>query len=213
MELLPHGHRDSVLHLRAPHFEHVLELVTFGPQGLDQALHRVGKIGEAQEDREAHRRWVDVVGGLPEVHVVVRVEVFVLAAFVPEDFEAAVRDDLVGVHVGAGARAALDEVDDEVLVMLSVFDLGASLGDRIGLGLFEAAESLVGAGRRVLDIRECRDERGEVVQAEIGNAKVLKRPEGLDPVEGVGWYLAVSEEVMLDAHGGHIVVHVLVVGS
>ena len=52
-----------------------------------------------------------------------------------------------------------------------------------------------------------------MVQAEIGNAEVLERPEGLDTVEGVGGYFAVSEEVMLDAHGGHIVVHVLVLGS
>ena len=138
-------------------------------------------------------------------------EVLVLAARVPEDFETAVRDDLVGVHVRARARTALDEVDHEMLVMLAIFDLRAGLRDRVCLGFLESAETLVGTCCRVLDVGECSHERREMVEAEVRDPEVFEGPEGLNAVKGVGGNFAVSEQVMLDAHVGHVMVHVLVV--
>ena len=69
--------------------------------------------------------------------MVVRVQVLVLALAMPEQFEAAVRDHLVGVHVRGGARAALDHVDDELVVQLAGDDLVAGLDDRVGFAVLQ----------------------------------------------------------------------------
>jgi hypothetical protein len=50
-----------------------------------------------------------------------------------EDFERAIRDDLVRVHVRGRARAALEHVDDELIVQLALANLVARLADRSAL--------------------------------------------------------------------------------
>ena len=81
----------------------------------------------AEQQADVQRGRVDVVGRLRRVDVVVRVAVLVLALRVAQQLERAVGDHLVGVHVGRGAGAALDHVDDELLVQLAVDDLLARL--------------------------------------------------------------------------------------
>ena len=82
-------------------------------------VERVHVARKAQDQRQPERGRVDVVGGLPEVHVIVRVDVLVLAFLVAERFEREVGDHLVRVHVGRGARAALDEVGHELVAHLA----------------------------------------------------------------------------------------------
>ncbi len=62
---------------------------------------------------DVHGRRDDVVGRLAHVHVIVRDGPAVAAA---ARARGAIGDHLVGVHVGRGARAGLEHVDDEVRV-------------------------------------------------------------------------------------------------
>ena len=61
-----------------------------------------------------------------------RVHDAVGAARVAEDLQRAVGDHLVGVHVGRCACAALDLVDDELVVQRTAADLDAGRDDRLG---------------------------------------------------------------------------------
>ena len=63
----------------------------------------------------------DVVAGLAAIDVVVGMNRFV-AAFAAEHFDGAIGDDLVGVHVGRGAGAGLENIHDELVVPLAVND-------------------------------------------------------------------------------------------
>ena len=61
-----------------------------------------------------------------------RVNDVVAALFVAQDFEGAVGDDLVGVHVGRGACPALDDIHDKFTVILSGDDFVAGAGNGVG---------------------------------------------------------------------------------
>ena len=65
-----------------------------------------------------HGAGIGVVGGLGHVDVVVGVAVLILAALVTHELEGAVGDDLIGIHVHAGAGAALHHVDGEVMAAI-----------------------------------------------------------------------------------------------
>ena len=131
-ELLPQRHRHGILQLRTSEFEHVAEfdclVGTFGRQFAQCVREPTG----ADSERHLHGSGVDVVGALSEVDVFERVQHVIVAASVPEQFERPVRDHLVGVHVGRRPRAALDLVDDELLVKRSGADFGACRDDRVG---------------------------------------------------------------------------------
>ena len=77
---------------------------------LERGQQRVGRLVERGEVHGAREH---VVGGLPHVHVVVRVR-----AVAGER-----RDDLVGVHVRRRARAGLEDVDRELVVVRALRDL------------------------------------------------------------------------------------------
>src|SRR5438045_9342465 len=62
--------------------------------------------------------------------MIVRFEVFVLALFVSHKLEAAIGDDLVHVHVRRCARAALKNIELELVVELSVENLLTGAFDR-----------------------------------------------------------------------------------
>ena len=125
------GH--GVLELGAAHLEDVVELHALGVRGRPAARpERRAQGAQLDDDGEAHGGGVDVVGGLRQVHVVVRVAERVLAAGAAQQLQGAVGDHLVGVHVGRGAGAALHHVDDEVAVPVAVDDLLAGAVDGIG---------------------------------------------------------------------------------
>ena len=117
-ERLPERHGDGVLLLRASHLDDVPELLRLRAERLLEKVDGAGGVAGRQDDPDLDRRRVGVVRGLRAVHVVVRMQVLVLALAMPEQLEAAIRDHLVGVHVGGGARATLDHVDDELVVQL-----------------------------------------------------------------------------------------------
>jgi hypothetical protein len=109
-----------------------LELVQRGHQVAVQRL----------DDGHVNRRRDHVVRRLAHVHVVVRVHQL-RADLAAQDLRRAVRDHLVRVHVGRGARAGLEDVDHELVVVLAVGDLAGRLLDRPAHLVVQLAEALV----------------------------------------------------------------------
>jgi hypothetical protein len=70
-----------------------------------------------------------------------------------------VRDDLVGVHVRRRARAGLEDVDRELLVVLAGRDLLGRRRDALGEVASSSPELAVDAGRGALDLAQPADHR------------------------------------------------------
>lgn len=85
-----------------------------------------GQLGSGRED---------VVGGLGAVDMVVWMNDRVVTLLAAENFDSAVGDDFVGVHVRGGACASLDWVAQELVMELTGNDLIAGLADGV-LNLF-----------------------------------------------------------------------------
>ena len=210
--------RDAVLHLRGPAARLLPQGDRHGVHEVGAARgHNVGPVGFAAAQRggevlerghdvggqrlgggEVDRGREDVVGRLRRVDVVVGVHVR----------PAAVReggDHLVGVHVGAGARAGLEDVDGEVVVVLARGDLVGGRGDRVRHGPVEHADVLVDARRGRLDQPQRADLRP--LQPAAGDREVLDGPLGLGPPQRFGGHLHLAHRVALDpeaallAHG------------
>ena len=139
-EFLAERHRHGVLVFRAPHLEHIGE---FGGLSFEAGLEfaqRGDGVAQGEHDAELDRGRIGVVGGLRAIDVVVRVEILVFAFAVAEQFERAVGDDLVGVHVRRGARAALDHVHGKLFVQLAGDDFVARGRDGVRALRIEHAE-------------------------------------------------------------------------
>jgi hypothetical protein len=158
-----------------------------------------------KDEAEMEGGRIDVVRRLPEVHVVVGIDVLVFALFVAERLEREVGDHLVRVHVGRRAGAALDHVDHELFVQLSRADLPAGLDDGARTPLVQLPEILVGVRCRLLHARQGIDELRIGADRCPGNRKILQGAQGVNAVVGLGRDLAISQEVVLDAIGvgGH----------
>ena len=131
--------------------------------------------------------------------MVVRVDVLVVALLVPQDLQGPVGDHLIGVHVGAGARTALDHVHGEVLVQGTVGDLLAGLLDGAGHPVVQQAQRVVRPGCGPLHLGERDDELREVGRRNVGDAEVLHSPQGLHAVVGAGGNVTVTQQIVLGA--------------
>ena len=60
------------------------------------------------------------MGALGEVHVVIGMEVAVRATRVPINSKATVRQDLIHIHIGAGARPALKYIHGKLIFQFSL---------------------------------------------------------------------------------------------
>ena len=85
-------------------------------KGGNQVLQRLLHPRMAQQQHHAKSRRVGIVDGLRKIHMVVRVQQLVAALGVAKYFQCPIGDHLAGVHVGRGARAALDQIDDKLFV-------------------------------------------------------------------------------------------------
>ena len=142
----------------------------------------------------------DVVARLAEIDVVVGMDPL-LARRRAEKLGGAIGDHLVGVHVGAGAGAGLEDVDHEVLVEASLDDLLGGFHNRHGRLLLEQAELQVDAGGALLDHPQGPQKGAREAQA--GDREILHRPGGLGAVEGGGGNLHASHGVTFGAGFGH----------
>ena len=134
--------------------------------------------------------------------MVVRGAVLVLALVVAHEFEGAVRDHLVGVHIDGSAGAALHHVHRELVVELAVHDFLAGLDDGVRDGAVQHAEFGVGLRGGHLHVSDRDDVLRIVEHLRRGNLVIVEGPLGLDAVVGVGRYLELAEEVAFDPEFG-----------
>ena len=114
---------------------------------------------ERQQRSQAHGGGENIVGGLTVVHVVVGMNVGVLAELAAENFVGAIGDDLVGVHVEADAGAGLKNIDQKFLIPLAVDDFLRSLRDGVGTMRVDQAEFFVGLCGGTLDQAKSSNEQ------------------------------------------------------
>jgi hypothetical protein len=131
-ELLPQANGHGVHHVGAAGFQDIVELFPFLGQFRGQQPHLGHQFVQQENGRQPHGGGEDVVGGLPEVDVVVGVDDRVVAAFAAQDFNGAVADDLVGVHVEADTGAGLVDINHELVVKLAGDDFVGGLGNGPG---------------------------------------------------------------------------------
>ncbi len=123
-ELLAEGQRHCIHQMGAADLDDVRKLVGLGSQNVPKVAHRRQElVDDAFDGRNMHRGWERVVGGLPPVDVVVWVDGVFGADLAARELYGAVRDHLVGVHVGLGAAPSLPHDEREVLVEAPVDDL------------------------------------------------------------------------------------------
>jgi hypothetical protein len=146
---------------------------------------------------DVHRCREDIVRRLRRVNVVVRVN---LAA---ELLGRERRQNLVHVHVRAGARAGLVGVDRELGIVLARDDLVGGPGDRIGDLAVERAQILVREGRGLLDAGECGDVAG--LETLAGDGEVLHGALRLRAVQRVDGDAHLAHGVVFDAVFGHFI--------
>src|SRR5277367_4147426 len=129
-KFLAEGKRRGVLEMGAADFYDVGEFLGFGVErvtkffyGGEETLTRFGGGGDVHGGGEG------VVRGLRHVYVVVGVDGLFCAQRAAGDFDGAVGDDFVDVHVGLRAAAGLPDAEGEVVVELAADDFVGGLGD------------------------------------------------------------------------------------
>ena len=141
--------------------------------------------------------------------MLVGVQVLVFAALVAENFERTVGDHLVGVHVGRGAGAPLDHVDDKLIVQLAGDDLVAGDDDGVGDFFIEQAQLLVGERGGLLDLGERPDQPGVSGNGDAADREILSRAQRMHAVIGLRGNVAVAEQVVF---ASKITSHVCLLG-
>ena len=127
----------------------------------------------------------------------VMVGLMVIAFFAAQNFDCAVSDNLIGVHVQAGAGAALDGVDDELVMELAVDDFVAGGDDGVGdLGI-QSAGMLVGHGRSLLDLSQADDQ--QLMHGMAGDGEVLMAAQGLDAIVSVNRHFQGTDGIGFDS--------------
>jgi hypothetical protein len=122
----------SILQVCPANLDQVLPLVALPLQGVSQALEGgEERLFEVEDSGDVHDGREGVVGGRRHVDVVVRVDGLLAAHGAAENLDRAVRDDLVGVHVGLCAGTGLPYDEREVVDELERGHLLSSLLDRL----------------------------------------------------------------------------------
>src|SRR5437763_17144456 len=106
-----------------------------------------GKGGEMDSSRD------NVIGGLAEVHMVIRMDL-AGAKRATNEFASAIGNDLVGIHIGRSARTGLKNIQDKMAIKFAIDDFLSGLYNgfsdwwlygvqflvHLGGGLFNLAE-------------------------------------------------------------------------
>jgi hypothetical protein len=120
---------------------------------------------------------------------------------VAEDFQRPVGDHFIGVHVGRGAGAALDDVDNELLMPLAVDDFLAGGDDGAGALGVEQAELQVGLGGGLLDLGQGANQVRVDGNRNTGDVEIFQRAQRMDAVIGRTGDFAVAEQIVFEASG------------
>jgi hypothetical protein len=193
---LSQRHRRRIHEVRAPGLEDRTPGAFLARNGVAQQFERRQQLAAGREHRaHVHRARDHVVAALAHVDVVVRMD---RAA---ERLRREPRDDLVRVHVGAGAAAGLEYVERELLVVLTTGNLQRGIGDGGGNVFRQQVQFGVGARRGGLDQRDGGDEsRGKRRAAQL---EVAACALGLRAPQRIGGDFDVTEAVVLCAAAGY----------
>ena len=205
-EFLAQGHRDGVLKLGAAHLDDVGELVALRTQRLLQLVELLQQPLHGVVHAEAESGRVRVISGLRHVDVVVRVDHRVVALVAADQFEREVGHHFVGVHVQRCARAALEDVDRELVhAHALVQDLVAGRDDGLGLVLGQGVQAAVSHRGGFLHLHHAANELRHVVDGASGDLEIVLGALGVDAVVDVGGDLGGAEEVFFStsAHERH----------
>ena len=198
-ELLSQHHRRRVHQVGAPGLHDPCELLGLALQaGGEHRERREQVVDDGQRRGDVDRGREGVVARLAGVDVVVGVYVGPVAA-------GEGRDHLVGVHVGAGARTGLEDVDRERVVVPAVDHRRRGRRDGRGLVVGDDAELAVDPGRGCLHPADRVDQGG--FDRRTADREVLDRPLGLRPPQGVSRYPNLAHAVVLSAEVALLVAH------
>ena len=155
-DLLHEGDGDGVLQMRASRLDDAVVLCHEAAEGRGEEVDRGEQpVLDGDDGGDVHGGREGVVRALRHVRVIVWME-----NFLPRDLVAAVRDDLVDVHIGLRAAARLPYSEREVGGELAVEDFITCLADG-GEPLFiQLAKRVVGDGGRLFQDAECVDDLG-----------------------------------------------------
>ena len=204
-ELLPEGERDRILQMGPT------DLHDVGPGGrlrIERVAQRTDgrqePFGELRRGGDVHRGRERVVRGLREVDVVVRVHGGLRAELAPRDLDRPVRDDLVHVHVGLGARPRLPHVEGEVVVEGAGEDLVGGRDDQVRQRpVQQAAIRVLHRGGLLEEGESAHHLHRHAVRRRIADREVMQRPLGLRAPIAVGRDLDGSDRVGLGSGVGH----------
>ena len=159
-KFLTEGQRGRILSVGTANFDDVFELFRLRSQSsVEFAQTREQYVTCVHTDCDVHCGREGVVRRLTHVAVVVRVNGRFRCQLTAEDFNSAVRDHFVRVHVRLCARASLPNNEREVVVEFSFDDFGRGLLDRFGQGCVQIAKAFVDDCRSFFDHAECTDHR------------------------------------------------------
>jgi hypothetical protein len=147
-----------------------------------------------------YRRGDDVVRGLAHVDVVVGVDGLFGAEIAAHCLYCTVRDDLVGVHVGGGPGAGLEDVEYELVVELALHDLFGGPDDGIPEVIVQKTQFMVDVRGFELDRPQCLHEAARLAQVAYG--EVVEGAPRLGAEEGFSWDLYLPHRVALYAMRG-----------
>src|SRR6202451_290288 len=109
------------------------EFLGFGVERVSTLLHGWQKfLARFRGGGDVHGGGERIVRGLRHVYIVVRVDGLFAAHSAAVDFDGAIGDDFVDIHVGLRAAAGLPDAQREMLVKLSGDDFVGGLRDKRG---------------------------------------------------------------------------------
>ncbi len=201
--LLAHGQRGGVLEVRSPDLDYLSPLPRLALDGVAEPLQGRDGLPRGHLVRgDMHGRREGVVARLAHVHVIVGVHRPLGAERPADKLDAAVRDDLVHVHVGLGTRARLPDIQREILIQSSAHHLVAHPLDQLAFPVGQAAGPGVHHRSGLLHVAV-----GVVHlfrHPVVADVEVLEAALGLRTPVPVGRHFDVAEAVELPARAGGI---------
>jgi hypothetical protein len=158
-------------------------------------------VNDAFGSRDVHRGREGIVRRLTPVHVIVGMDGVLGADLATGELDRAIRDDLVGVHVGLGAAAGLPDDERKVVVEPTIDDLLSGASQEVAGLPIENPETGVAPGGSQLEDPECADELSR--HALVTDAEIGQRTGGLCPPITVDGHLDLTQAVVLDS-GCHV---------
>ena len=119
----------------------------------------------------------------------------VFAFLVSHDFQCAVGNYFVRIHVDGGSCTALHHVDGELVVEFTVNDFLASLANGICDRGIKSTEFGVRRGGRPLDVCHRNDVFRIITHVSIGNLVVVNGPLCLNAIVSIGGHFKFANQV------------------